>query len=426
MLQPVDIIGIGPDGAAGLKPEQVERILTADFLAGGERHLRQFPAARGQRFVIRDNLPELLEELGKRIFEQRCVVLASGDPLFYGAGTTLSVMLGPQKVRIEPALSSMQLAFARAGLSWQDAALASVHGRDLRSTLLPLLGKRRIGLFSRDGDSPAAVAAFFLQRELLDYEAIVGENLGTAEERVTHWPNLQPLVSQRFAPLNYLVLHRVRAPLSFAELERNRALVPGVPDEWFARPGTGPEVMTRQEIRSVLVGKLPPLVRPGETVWDIGAGLGTVAVEVAVLRPNVEVVAIERDPARVDYLRRNRERFDAYNVRIVEGTAPAVLDLEQADPRLAFVGGSGEHLPAIIEMLGQRLLPGGRLLANCVTLEHLNLLLQRLRDWHWPVEVTEVHVSRSDSLAGLTGLKPHRGVFVVSADKPEAASTLVP
>ncbi|MCS6852155.1 MAG: precorrin-6y C5,15-methyltransferase (decarboxylating) subunit CbiE [Gemmataceae bacterium] len=421
MVHPaIHIIGIGADGPAGLRREQIEHIAAADFLAGGERHLRYFPAARGERFVIKDNLPELLDQLWKRFLTQRCVVLASGDPLFYGIGTSLVSMLGPSKVRIEPALSAMQLAFARAGVTWQDAALSSIHGRDLRATLLPLLGRRRIGLFTLDGESPAAVARFFLRYGLNDYEATVGENLGSPEERVTHWPNLSELASQRFAALNYLVLQRTRSPLPVAELEHYRSLVPGIPDTAFARPEEAPEMLTRQEVRAVLLAKLASPAKPGDVFWDIGAGLGSVSIEVAVLRPQLEVVAVEADPKRVAFIQQNRERFDAYNVRVVEGTAPAALAEEKHLPRYIFIGGSGDHLSGILDLAQKKLLAQGQLLATFVTLEHLTEAVQRLRGWHWPFSVTELHVARSDALGRCTGLKPQRGVFIVDAEKPES------
>jgi len=419
MTIPIDIIGIGADAPAGLRPELLARIAAADFLAGGERHLGYFPEARGERFVIKDNLPTLIGALGDRVDKQHCVVLASGDPLFYGIGNYLIGILGVGSVRVEPAVSSMQLAFARVGVPWQAAALGSVHGRDLRSVLLPMLGQRLVGLFTQDGDSPAAVARFFLARGLYDYEAVVGENLGATGERLTRWSDLRQLAEHRFAPLNYLILIRNFGPPGWSG--RYRALVPGVPDSAFVRPETGPEVMTRQEVRSVLVGRMPPVTLPGDLFWDIGAGLGTVSVELAVLRPHVEVLAVERDPERIAFLRRNRERFDAYNIRVVEGDAPDALRDETERPRLVFIGGSGDNLASILDLATQRLLDGGRLVANFVTLEHLTMTLQKLREWGWPVEITEIHVSRSDALAGLTGLKPQRGVFIVRADKPEAA-----
>jgi precorrin-6Y C5,15-methyltransferase (decarboxylating) len=419
MTPQIHILGLGADGAASLCPERIEDICTADFLAGGERHLGHFPQARGERFVVKNNLTLLVEELRKRHHGQRCVVLASGDPLFYGIGRYLVEAFGPEALRIEPAVSSMQLAFARAGLPWQEAALASVHGRDLRAALLPLLGRRSIGLFTQDGDSPAAVARFFLERGLDDYAAIVGENLGAAQEQVSDWSSVAELAERRFAPLNYLILHRSASPDRLDVEERYRALVPGVPDDAFQRPEEGSEVMTRQEVRSVLLGKLAGPTEPGDTIWDVGAGLGTVAVEIAVLRPHVEVLAVERNPMRATFARANRERFGAYNIRTIMGTAPDVLEGETERPRMVFVGGSGDRLPGILDLAAARLQEGGRLLGNFVTLEHLTLILERLRAWRWPFEVVEIQVARSHALAGLTGLRPQRGVFLVSADKPQ-------
>jgi precorrin-6Y C5,15-methyltransferase (decarboxylating) len=414
----IDVIGIGTEGAAGLRPDMLDRIRTADFLAGGERNLGYFPEARGQRFVLKDNLIALLEELDKRHATQRCVVLASGDPLFYGVGTYILRVLGPEHVRIEPALSSMQRAFAHAGLSWQDAALASIHGRDMRTALLPLLGRHKIGLFTQDGTSPAAVAAFFARFDLADhYEAFVGENLGMPSEQLTRVPTLAPLTGQRFSPLNYLILHRTRFSAEPADLQRHRSLVPGVPDEAFDRPGDQAN-LTRQEVRGVLLTKMAGLLHPGDTAWDIGAGLGTVAIEVAVLRPDVEVIAVEKDPDRVRYLRHNRELFDAYNIRLIEGTAPEALAREHGSPRLIFLGGSGRSLMTILDDVEQKLRAGGRFLANFVTLENLTNALARFRAKGWRADVTEVRIARSDLLGLHTSFAPDRAIYIVSADKP--------
>jgi precorrin-6Y C5,15-methyltransferase (decarboxylating) CbiT subunit len=233
---------------------------------------------------------------------------------------------------------------------------------------------------------------------------------------------LRELREQHFAPLNYLILKGPRGAVPLAEIEQNRSLVPGVPDESFARPDSGPEVMTRQEVRSVILAKLLGATGPGDTVWDVGAGLGTVSVEVAVLRPHVEVVAVERDPARAALLRENRDRFGAYNIRVVEGSAPEALHDETERPRRVFLGGSGGRLAELLDLVAEHLHDGGRLVAAFVTLEHLGTALERVRGWGWPREVTEVHVARGDALAGLTGLKPQRGVFLVRADKPAAGA----
>ncbi|OAI47045.1 hypothetical protein AYO44_10225 [Planctomycetaceae bacterium SCGC AG-212-F19] len=415
----IDVIGIGADGAASLRADLRERIRSADFLAGGERNLDYFPDAPGQRFVLKDNLIALLEELDKRS-SQRCVVLASGDPLFYGVGTYILRVLGSEHVRIEPTLSSMQWAFAHAGLSWQDASLASIHGRELRTSLLPLLGRHKIGLFTQDGNSPGRVAEFFARFDLEDhYEAFVGENLSAPDERITRVPTLGALREQRFAPLNYLILHRTRFAAEPSGIQHNRALAPGVPDAAFDRPPSDTN-MTRQEVRGVLLTKIGGLLHPGDTVWDVGAGLGTVAIEIAVLRPDVEVLAVEEAPERARCLRHNRELFDAYNMRVIEGTAPAALAREFESPRLIFLGGSGGHLGSILDAVETKLRAGGRFLANFVTLENVTSALAHFRGRGWAVEVTEVRIARSDMLGGHTSLRPDRSIYIVSADKPGA------
>src|SRR5262249_9695000 len=170
----------------------------------------------------------------------------------------------------------------------------------------------------------------------------------------TRWTDLQGLKEQRFGPLNYLILLRKADAGSGHDAEHYRRMVPGVPDSAFCQPESGAN-MTGQEVRSVLLGKMGGLPQPGDTIWDIGAGLGTVSVEIAVLRLDVEVIAVERDPERVAFIRQNRERFDAYNVRIIEGSAPQALACEQDSPRLIFLGGSGTQLPAILDDVEERL-----------------------------------------------------------------------
>ena len=156
-------------------------------------------------------------------------------------------------------------------------------GRDARRTLLPLLGRPLIGLFTQDGNSPAEVARFFHERGAGDYEARVAENIGSDRERVHRWVDLDALLQQTsFAPLNYLILRRTLPAATLAQRQRHRAQVPGVPDDVFSRPDDGPEVMALSDVRAVTLGKLGGDFSAGATAWDIGAGLGTVAVELAV------------------------------------------------------------------------------------------------------------------------------------------------
>lgn len=410
MTPPVWVLGIGADGIDRLSPRVRNALRAATFLAGGRRHLGLVGPTRAETFVIGDNVTALVDRLSQRGTEERCVVLASGDPLFFGIGRRLGESLGLQSIVVEPAPSSMQLAFARAGLAWDDAAIASIHGRPAAETLRPLLGRRKVGLFTHDGGSPGLVAAFFHEHGLDDYDAWVAENLGADDERVTA-ARLPELIGRTFGNLNVLILQRTTeaGPLT---LEGTAA---GLDDSFFAQPDRGPVLLTHADVRALVLARFREL--PAGPLWDIGAGLGGVAVELARSFPAREVVAVERSEDRLSFLRLNRTRFGAYNLRVVAGEAPEALDGE-ASPAGIFVGGTGGRLDDVLAFARDRLLPSGRLVANFVGLEHLAETVSALKKAAWPVNLTHVQISHDQPLAGLTTLLPQRPVWVVRAIRP--------
>jgi precorrin-6Y C5,15-methyltransferase (decarboxylating) len=408
MSQRVAILGMGADGPASLSPRAVAAITAATWIAGGRRHLELLGPVAAETFTIADNLDELVDRLRRRGDDEQCVVLASGDPLCFGIGHRLGEALSRDQVEVEPAVSALQLGFARAGLAWHDAAIASIHGRPLAPTLIPLLGLPKIGLFTQDGSSPAAVAQFFLDRGLDDYDVWVGERLGTAAERVV-LARLPELIGRRFADLNVLVLHRP-AGTEVGPRPMRRGRGPALRDADFAQPEAGPVLLTHADVRALVVARFEGLFEG--PIWDIGAGLGGVTVALARAFPASEVVAVERSDDRLDDLRRNRARFGAFNVRVVAGEAPECLLLEE-HPAGVFLGGSGHRLDAILDLVLERLAPGGILVANFVGLEHLARALERLRGVDWPTHLTQVQISHGHNLAGLTTLAPQRPVWIL-------------
>lgn len=409
MSHRVAILGLGAEGLPGLSARARQFLDAATFVAGGTRHLELAGTPTPETFTIRDNINELEARLQRRTADERCVVLASGDPLFYGIGHRLGQALGLDQIVVEPAVSSMQLAFARAGLSWHDAAIASVHARPLPKTLLPLLGRAKIGLFTHDGSSPGAVASFFVDRELTNYHAWVGERLGTAEERVTR-ARIAELIGKEFDALNFLILHRGHEAPPVAEGEGAR-----LDDSMFAQPESGPILLTHADVRAVAVTRFQRL--PEGTIWDIGAGLGGMAVALARTFPDRDVLAIERSSAQADFLRINRARFGVYNLRVIEGEAPGGLTDEESAAAV-FLGGSGGKLDAILDFVFERLEPGGILVANFVGIENVARTLERVRQVGWRPEVVQVQVGQGQNLAGLTTLAPLRPVWIVSAIRP--------
>jgi precorrin-6B C5,15-methyltransferase / cobalt-precorrin-6B C5,C15-methyltransferase len=413
MSLPVHVLGMGADGVESLSLKARRALQAASFVAGGSRHLTLAAPGNVETLAITNNLPALVERLRRRAAEERCVVLASGDPLFFGIGVYLRTHLGADALVVEPAVSSLQLAFARVPISWEGAAVASVHGRPLAPALIPLLGQPKIGLFTQDGMSPAAIAEFFIERGLDDYIVWVCEALGTADERVSKL-DIRDVPGHRFGDLNFLVL--LRGPQDGREAAEDHfgAIIP--PDDRFARPEAGPVLLTHADVRAVVLNRFHDV--PNGPLWDIGAGLGGVSIGLARQFRRVEVVAIERSPAQLEFLRENRRRFQAWNLRIAAGAAPDIL-ANEAPPAGVFLGGSGGRLSAILDLVITRLLPRGSFVADFVGLENLTTTLERLRAAGWSPRVTQIHVSHSQELAGLTTLSPLRPVWVIRAVKPE-------
>jgi precorrin-6Y C5,15-methyltransferase (decarboxylating) len=413
MIRPVAVIGVGAEGVPGLCARARDTVRSATFLAGGRRHLELVGPTAAETFVIRDNVDELVDRLRRRGPLERCVVLASGDPMFFGVGHRLAADLGRDQITVEPSVSSMQLAFARAGLSWHDAAIGTVHGRPFKPALLPLLGRAKIGLFTTDGESPSEIAKFFLARGLSDYNAWVCQNLGAEGESTIAAP-LPGLVGRRFGDLNVLILVRkcglVNHPSAGASLPSL------LDDRAFSRPGSGPVMLTHQDVRSLVLRRFRGLV--DGPIWDVGAGLGGVSVELARAFPAFEIVAVERSERQIAHLRENRIRFGAYNLRIVHAEAPDALADEEEPPAGVFLGGTGGRLAAVVELVGRRLLPGGTLVANFVGLENLQDFLARISGLGWPSELTQVQINVGETLAGLTTLTPQRPVWIVRALRP--------
>ncbi len=394
------VVGITDAGAASLTAEASAIVERAELLCGGERHLAFFPDHPGERFTIKANVDALVERLADE--RRTTVVLASGDPDCFGIGPLLRERLG-ERVTIVPNLSSAQLAFARLGIAWQDAVILSAHGRPLDAILPLALVAEKVAILTDGRNTPAVIARALLEAGD-DARADVFEHLAGPRERHVSG-TLWELVDESFAALNVLVLRRDRA----------RPWPLGLPDDAFAHRGG---MITKAEVRAVSLAKLR--LRERATVWDVGAGCGSVAIEASTLARRGAVYAVERDPAQRDYLHENRRRFGAGNVVIVEGMAPAAL-AELPDPDAVFIGGSGGELAAILTVAMARLRPDARIVANLATLEHLMALLQTAGAAGWPTEVVQVAAARGTEIAGGTRFAALNPVFIVTLCRPPDA-----
>ncbi|MEM6614652.1 MAG: precorrin-6y C5,15-methyltransferase (decarboxylating) subunit CbiE, partial [Cyanobacteria bacterium P01_C01_bin.72] len=356
----IAVIGIGLDGVEGLAPSSTDIVEQATVLAGSKRHLSYFATRQTKKLELTNLLTGLDAIAQLDLTVERVVILASGDPLFFGLGRLLLTKFKPAEIEFYPHLTSVQLAFNRLKIPWQNASLVSVHGRS-NNELVKLLkqGKEQIAVLTDGKNNPAAIARLWLSLELpLNYHFYLGENLGGATEKISHFSprqitQLSQLSPADFAPLNVLILVREAAT---KDINLDDLPLIGISDRFFLSFSDRPGLMTKREIRLEILGELA--LQPGQTVWDIGAGTGSVSIEIARLCPTSQVYAIEKTSIGSSLVSQNSARFQVDNIISVNGQAPDIL-LELPDCDRIFIGGSGGNISSILTTCSHKLKPQG-------------------------------------------------------------------
>ncbi|MFC5649258.1 precorrin-6y C5,15-methyltransferase (decarboxylating) subunit CbiE [Paenibacillus solisilvae] len=407
----IAIIGIGDDGAHGLSGAGLALVKAAEVLVGGERHLGFFPEFQGEKLVIKGGLSQLVSQVAQMREHQRVVVLASGDPMFYGIAGFFAAKLGREAVDIYPNLSSLQLAFARMGESWQDATLESVHGRPLQGLAQRIDGKSKVALLTDDTNTPSAIASYLLQFNMREYEAFVAENLGGQQERCSFY-SLEDMAAESFSPLNIVIL-RHRQEVAYA------ARTFGFEDEEFHQRKPEKGLITKKEVRILSLSELN--LHSRSVMWDIGAGSGSVAVESTRLAPYGQVFAIEKNEGDMENVQQNRIKFRT-DFTIVHGKAPEGLE-SWPDPDAIFIGGSGGELRQLIRICCSRLRPGGRFVINAATIETLTDSCRALKEEGFEARVTLVQISRSKPILDMTRFEGLNPIYVITGFKAEKKTT---
>jgi precorrin-6Y C5,15-methyltransferase (decarboxylating) len=386
----IHIVGIGGDGLAGLTSRARELVAGAETLVGSDPALRLLPEVNAERVRIGSDLGEVTEKLRTQFGKKRIVVVATGDPLFYGVARYLCDRLGKERFEVLPHVSSMQLAFARVKETWEEAYLTDLSARSLDDVLDRIRVADTVGLFTSETHHPARIARELLVRGLDYFRAYVCENLGGKDERITQG-ELGEIQGMAFDPLNVMILKRKPGRPDAARAAR-RLMRFGNPDDVFAqtRPKTG--LITQAEVRAIALAQLD--LQPGCVMWDVGAGSGSVALEGAQLVDPGRVYAIEQDSADYHLIVANAETFGIRNVQAVSGTAPAVFQ-GLPDPDAIFIGGNGGEVARLLQASYAALRPGGRLVVNVGTLEMLTQTYDTLKRLAPTVSVLLVNLSRS-------------------------------
>ncbi len=341
-----------------------------------------------------------MEELQTNHRHQRVIVLASGDPLFYGIGSYLVKQIGSENIEVFPYVSSIQLAFARCGESWQDAQLISLHGRSILGLVQKIDGSRKVGLLTDEVNTPSAIAKYLLGFNMTEYNAFVGR------EEKTGWYTLEQLAESTFSPLNVMVLKRNRS-----KSNGRQQFGLGISDaEFFQRkPDRG--LITKREIRVLSLSELN--LRTDAVLWDIGVCTGSVSIEAIRSTQGLRVFAIEKNEEDLEFLRQNQIKFRC-DFTAVHGRAPARLD-EFEDPDAVFIGGSGGELEELLSVCANRLRPSGHIVVNAATIETLYTAQQTLQNLGFYVSITLIQTSRSKPILNLTRFEGMNPVYMVTA-----------
>jgi precorrin-6Y C5,15-methyltransferase (decarboxylating) len=386
--QIVTVAGIGADGWPGLSPLARDAIGQAEVIIGGARHLALLPAAvSGRRVPLPSPLLPVLPEVIAAHADAGLVVLASGDPMFYGIGTTLARLLGPQRLRVLPHPSSVSLAAARLGWPLDDVDVVSLVGRP-RELLHPLLqpGRRVLALTAQE-TAAADIRALLGARGFGASPVTVLADLGGPGERVAP-------VGAAGEPHSRLAVIAIECRLDQDAAPLPRA--PGLPDDAFEHDGQ----LTKREVRALALAALAPV--PGQLLWDVGAGSGSIGIEWMRVHPASRAIAVEPRADRRERIARNAAALGVPGLGLVAGAAPQALTGLSA-PDAVFIGG-GVTVPGVIAACWEALGPGGRLVANAVTIEGQAVLT----DWRQRLggTLTRIGVERADGLGALTTWRP--------------------
>lgn len=382
------VIGVGDDGRAGLSSNAVERVANAECVVGAPATLAAFADLQADKIEVGSDLNAVVEQL-KANPNRKTVVLASGDPLFYGTARFLCDRIGKEQFEVLPHVSSMQLAFARVKESWDEAYLTNLATQTLPHVVDKIRTADKVGLFTTEEISPRTVARAMLDRKIDYFDAYVCENLGSPDERVT-FADIQDIANQDFAALNVMVLIRKPDTPDRPDESIGQRLF-GNPDDAFLQSQPKRGLLTPVEVRSIALAELD--LGPTSVVWDVGAGSGSVAVEAAQLASAGKVFAIEQDAEDYQLIAENARRFGVHNLTPVLGKAPEAWS-ELPDPDAVFVGGAGRNVAAICEAAFGRLRAGGRLLANVGSIENLAAVREQLQQLAGDARVWMVSISR--------------------------------
>ena len=408
-MKPIAVLGMGMS-KEDLTRRHLDIISRADILVGGKRHLADFKDSPAIKKAITKKLTDLVAFIKKAMKTKNIVVLASGDPLFYGIGPRLVKALGEKNVKLYPNVNSVAAAFAHIGEAWHAARVVSLHGRGNAGDLVnKLAGADTIAIFTDPVNNPTRIAKTLVRKKITEFDMWVFEQLGSAKEKIKQY-TLSGAARGKFTSPNMVVLKRA-APKKPAAT----TLSLGTPDHLFAHEQG---LITKAEIRVISLSKLN--LRPSHVLWDIGAGSGSMALEATQFITRGKIFAIEKNAGRVAQIQQNMETFKTRNLKVVPAEFPEE-NLKLPAPDRIFIGGGGRKLRSIIKAGTAVLKTNGRVVINTVLLANIETAVKALNQAGMQTEVVQVQVSKSKVMPWSTRLQAQNPVWIITGYREKTA-----
>ena len=386
--QKVKVIGVAPDGEC-LKSDE---ILKADIIAGGRRILNFFKSFKGEKVILDKKIRDKLQNL-KKLKDKKIVILASGDPLFFGIGKLIIEIFGRDNVEFIPYLNSVQLLCSKFKINYEDFINVSVHGREISNKIIGKIKyNKRIAVLLDKYNNINKLSEILLNYLDKNTEIILGQMLGTENERIV-LTNLKSLKNIEPSELDTILIFNKKPFKPISGIDDN---------EFYYEKG----LITKREIRTIAISQLD--LEKNSVVWDIGAGSGAVSIEASTFSYLGNIYAIEKEKKRIELIKKNIEKFKCHNISIINGSAPECLkDIEKPDR--VFIGGT-KDLNNLLNFLYEN--TNSIIVANFVTIEKLNLFINFCKDKNLNFDIFSVHVANLNEIGNNHYFKSQNTVYI--------------
>ena len=401
------IVGIGPGNRDYILPEALEAIERSQVIIGGKRNLELFDHLGKEKRMIGNNLEEICSYISGNVASKAIAVLASGDPGVFGILEFLKRNLPGVELDVIPGISSFQYLCSKLKISWHDVKIISLHGREQENLAETIKAAGKVAVFTGGKSSPGSICRELVQRGLKGITVTVGENLSYEGERIIAGTP-EEIAEMSFASLSILLVEYKREDTDREEVWNYST--GGIPDPLFVR---GQVPMTKEEVRTVTLSKLR--LKEGCTVYDIGAGTGSVSIECGLKCPGGTVYAIEKEREALELIHKNIHKFKVDNVSVVEGTAPEALK-DLPEPDRVFIGGTGGNMEVLLDSIREFKKPV-RVVVNAVALESAYEAISGMEaKGYRDVEIVCVSVSRGKTAGTKHLMQALNPVYIISGE----------